>query len=75
MISKALADNEISHEDFTTIINEEKHYHEVKESIRMMKSQRSDIERNKLIKHGNIIGIDEIIKQNEKINNNVKSQV
>ena len=38
-ISKALMDNEISHEDFETIINEEKKYRELKESIRMMNSQ------------------------------------
>ena len=30
----------------------------------MIKSQRSDIERNKLIKDGKRMGIDEIIKQN-----------
>ena len=41
-ISKALIDNEISHEDFQTIINEEKKYRELKESIRMMNSHRSD---------------------------------
>ena len=41
-ISKALMDNEISHEDFETIINEEKKYRELKESIRMMNTQRSD---------------------------------
>ena len=35
-ISKALMDNKISHEDFETIINEEKKYRELKESIRMM---------------------------------------
>ena len=29
-ISKALTDNEISHEDFETIINEEKKYRELK---------------------------------------------
>ena len=29
-------DNKISHEDFETIINEEKKYRELKESIRMM---------------------------------------
>ena len=34
-ISKALMDNEIIHEDFDTIINEEKKYRELKESIRM----------------------------------------
>ena len=45
-ISKALTDNEISHEDFETIINEEKKYRELKESIRMMNSQRSDVEKN-----------------------------
>ena len=43
-ISKALIDNEISHEDFETIINEEKKYWELKESIRMMNSHRSDAE-------------------------------
>ena len=40
-ISEALINNEISHEDFVTVINEEKKYRELKESIRMMNSQRS----------------------------------
>ena len=31
--------NQISHEDFITIINEEKNYRELKESIRMMKGR------------------------------------
>ena len=44
-ISKALIDNEISHEDFTTIINEERNYHKLKESIIMIKSQKNDIEK------------------------------
>ena len=52
MISKALIENEISNEDFKTIINDERNYRELKESIRMMKIQRSDIERNKLIEDG-----------------------
>ena len=51
-ISKALADNEISHEDFEIIINEEKKYRELKESIRMMNSQRSDAEKVTLIEEG-----------------------
>ena len=42
-ISEALKNNEISHEDFTTIINEERNYKKkellLKESIRMMKGQ------------------------------------
>ena len=37
-ISEALMNNRISHEDFMTIINEERNYRELKESIRMMKS-------------------------------------
>ena len=44
-ISKALADNEISHEDFEITINEQKKYRELKESIRMMKSHRSDAQK------------------------------
>ena len=51
-ISKALIDNEISHEDFETIINEEKKYRELKESIRMMNTQRSDSEKINLIEEG-----------------------
>ena len=51
-ISKALMDNEISHEDFEAIINEEKKYRELKESIRMMNSQRSDSEKINLIEEG-----------------------
>ena len=42
-ISEALINNEISHEDLMTIINKENKYRELKESIRMMNSQRSDV--------------------------------
>ena len=38
-ISEALINNEISHEDFMTIVNEEKNYRELKGSITMMKDQ------------------------------------
>ena len=51
-ISKALMDNEISHEDFETIINEEKKYRGLKESIRMMNSHRSHAEKVSLIEEG-----------------------
>ena len=44
-ISEALINNEITHEDFILIINEEKNYRGLKESIRIMNSQRSDIEK------------------------------
>ena len=68
-ISKALIDNEVSHEDLTAIIKEERNYPELKEIIRIIKSQRSDIERNKLIEGGKRIDIEKIIRQNEMINN------
>ena len=51
-ISEALINNEISHEDFMTIINEENKKRELKESIRMMNSQGSDVEKNNLIEEG-----------------------
>ena len=41
----------------------------------MMKSQRSDIEKDKLIKDGKKLGMNEISKQNEMINNNSKCHV
>ena len=65
-ISEALINNEISHEDFMTIINEEKKYRELKESIRMMNSQRSDTEKNNLIEEGKKIGINEVINNSLK---------
>ena len=48
-ISEALINSKISHEDFMTIINEEKKYWELKESNRMMNSQRSDTKKINLI--------------------------
>ena len=68
IISKALTDNEISPEDLTTIMNEERNYRELNESIRMIKSQRSDIKRNRLMGDDKRKGIDKIIRQNERIN-------
>ena len=63
-ISKVLIENEIGHEVFTTIINKERSYRELKKSIRITKSQRSDIVRNKLIEDGERIDIGKIIRQN-----------
>ena len=51
-ISKALIDNEINHEVFKIIINEEKKYRELKESIRMINILRSDAEKVNLIEEG-----------------------
>ena len=55
-----------------TILNEEKKYRELKENIRMMNSQRSDAEKVNLIEEGKKIGINEVIKHNEIINNSLK---
>ena len=72
-ISEALINNEIIHEDFMTIINEEKQYRELKESIGMMNSQRSVVEEIKRIEEGKKkIGIIEVIKRNKIINNSLK---
>ena len=38
-ISEALINNQISHKDFMTIINEERNYRDLKENIRMIKYQ------------------------------------
>ena len=71
-IPESLINNEISHEDFMTILNEEKKYRELKESIRMMNSQRSDVEKISLIEEGKKTVINEVIKRNEIINNSLK---
>ena len=55
-----------------TVVNEEKKYRELKEIIRMMNSQRSDTEKINLIEEGKKIGINEVIKRNEIINNSLK---
>ena len=48
-----------------------KKYWELKESIRMMNSQISDVEKNSLIEEGKQIGINEVIERNEIINNSL----
>ena len=74
-VSEGLINSEISHEEFMIIINEDKNYREIKESIRMMNSQRSDAEKITLIEECKKIGINEVIKCNEVINNNLKYQI
>ena len=71
-ISKALINDEISHEDFMTVLNEQTKYWELKESIRLMNSQRSVVEKVSLIKEGKKIGINEVFRPNEIINNSLK---
>ena len=64
-----MINNETRHEDFS----EEKKYWELKESFRMMNSQRSDVEKNSLIEEGKQIDIKEVIKRNEIIINSLKA--
>ena len=45
---------------------------ELKESLRMMNSQRIDSEKINLIEEGKEIGINEVIKHNKIINNSLK---
>ena len=47
-------------------------YRELKEGIRMMNSQRSDAEKVSAIEEDKKIGINEVIKRNEIINNSLK---
>ena len=74
-ISEKLINNEISHADFMTIINEEINYREVEESFKVMKIPRIDTEKIILIEKGKNIGIDKIIKRNQSINNILQPQI
>ena len=60
-ISEALINNEVSHEDFMIIINEEIKYRELKESVRMMNSLRSYTAKSNLMEEGRKIGTNKVI--------------
>ena len=47
LISQALIDLEISHEEFTTIVEEKNMYKKIKESVRMLKSSDELSENNR----------------------------
>ena len=66
-ISEALINNYISHEEFMTIINEEKKHRELKESIRMMNNHRRDWRRQKKIDISEVIS-----NRNKLINSSLK---
>ena len=55
LISQALLDLEISHEEFKTIVNEKEKYEKMKEDIRIMKSSEELSGHNKSVteKKGN----------------------
>ena len=70
-----MGNNEIKHEDFTTVIDEEKKYREIKESIRMMNNQKSYAEKISLIEQGKKIGINEVTKCNKIIDNSLRPEI
>ena len=57
---------------FKQILMKKKKYRELKGSIRMINIQRSDAEKLSLIEESKKIGINQAIKHNEIINNNLK---
>ena len=52
-----------------------KKYRELKESIRMMNSQRRDVDEINLVKEGKKMDINEVIKSNKIINNILDFQI
>ena len=75
IISKALIDSDISHEELRLVIKEEQNYLRLKESIQKKDSQLGDIERDRLIEHGKRTGINEKLKQNERQSLKFKTEV
>ena len=67
-----MINNEIRQEEFTFILNEPTKYQELKESIRMMNSQRYNAEKVSLFEDSKKIGINKVMKCNEIINNSLK---
>ena len=55
-----------------TILNKGKKCIELEDRIRMMNSERSDVEKINLIEKGKKVGINEVIKRNEIVNNSLK---
>ena len=54
------------------LLKKKKNYQELKESIGMMNSHRSDAEKVSLLEEGKKVGINEVINSNEIINNILK---
>ena len=72
-ISKALTDSDVSHGEFTLVNEKEGNYAGLKEKTRTKNRKRSDIKKNKFIKHEKRIETNRIIRQNQ--NPKVKTEV
>ena len=75
IMSKALMDSDMSHEEFTLVINEKQNFLRLKESIKRKGSQLGDIKRDRLIQHGKNNGISELLKQNERPSLKLKTEI
>ena len=62
IISKVLIDSDISHDEFTLVINEKQSFFRLKENIRAKDDQLSDIEGERIIAHGKRTGENESLK-------------
>ena len=65
----------MSHEEFTLVINEKQNFLRLKESIKRKDSQLGDIKRDRLIQHGKNNEINELLKQNERPNLKLKTEI
>ena len=68
-------DSDMSHEEFTLVINEKQNFLRLKESIKRKDSQLGDIKRDRLIQHGKNNEINELLKQNERPNLKLKTEI
>ena len=68
-------DSDMSHEEFTLVINEKQNFLRLKESIKRKDSQLGDIKRDRLIQHGKNNKINELLKQNERPNLKLKTEI
>ena len=76
IISKPLTGSDISHEKSSRkTIKLKKNHLRLKEWIKTKVSQLGDTERDRVIEHGKRIGIDKILKQNERQSLNPKTEV
>ena len=71
-VSEALINNEISYDDFMKIINKGKKYRLLKEIIRTIIIQRSDVEKINLMEEHKKIGVNKVIKGNKIIDSSLK---
>ena len=71
-ISKALMDNEITHEHFEAITNEEKTIVNLNKALEWWIAKEVMLEKLIWLKKVKKIGINKVIKTNEIVNNNLK---